>query len=612
MHPSQLALFHIGRDDGAAYFYCVMELADPFTPGRPLPQRGDKPDSPATNRKPMRLASTTKAEAEKWEPAAASETAYVSHTLRAELEAGRLPLPRVVEIGIALTEALLHLHRHCLVHRDVKPSNVVFVDGRPKLADIGLVTDVSDARSIVGTEGYLAPEGPGTPQADLYALGKLLYEAATGMDRRQFPDLPPDLRAWPDSDVAFELNEILIKACATGPGDRYADATALLSDLSLLQQGSSLRWIRRREQAWALGKKAAGVVAAVTALVGIAVVALRLAYLSQVSPEGPPSTNVEANALCEGAFHFIRGDVYSLFPEAWTNFHLAIDLDTNFIRPYAGLLELQLRESKLDGGAWGRPGPLQIADKLARLGPGLAVTYTAQSIRSFAARDFSKALEFGAKSVRTAPGYDLGHTWYCFVLARCGWPDQARKEADVSLNLAPSKATVYRVMGHTYFAQSRFPDAIRWYRQAIAREHHHLPAYRFLVESYESMNDFTNAIGIYQSMKLLTEPDGEKVEQECAALRTRLRRMVREAIGKNAGEKAPATARGLFTRGQGCKCALATPIPPSCCLQRPWTSAMTPRTSNTPHKCCCSTQYGTPSAAIPSLWRYWIEPASRG
>jgi serine/threonine protein kinase len=62
-----------------------------------------------------------------------------------------------------------------------------WVNGKPKLADIGLVTDASDTCSIVGTEGYLPPEGPGTPQADLFALGKVLYEAATGLDRRQLP-----------------------------------------------------------------------------------------------------------------------------------------------------------------------------------------------------------------------------------------------------------------------------------------------------------------------------------------------------------------------------------------------------------------------------------------
>ncbi len=147
---------------------------------------------------------------------------YTPHTLRADLAKGRLPAAKVLEIGLALSEALSHLHSNGLVHRgDVKPSNVIFVNGRPKLADIGLVTDASDQCSIVGTEGYLPPEGPGTPQADIFALGKVLYEAATGMDRREFPKLPEDLRSWADAAQVFELNEIILKACAQDAKDRY-------------------------------------------------------------------------------------------------------------------------------------------------------------------------------------------------------------------------------------------------------------------------------------------------------------------------------------------------------------------------------------------------------
>ena len=160
-HPSQLALFHIGRNEAEGYFYYVMELADAAEPQIESPELSVE-------------SATFNFQLSTCRP----------HTLRADLEQDRLPAARVLEIGLALAEALSHLHSKGLVHRDVKPSNVIFVTGRPKLADIGLVTDASDRCSIVGTEGYLPPEGPGTPQADIFALGKVLHEAATGLDRQ--------------------------------------------------------------------------------------------------------------------------------------------------------------------------------------------------------------------------------------------------------------------------------------------------------------------------------------------------------------------------------------------------------------------------------------------
>jgi len=124
---------------------------------------------------------------------------YVPRTLRAELKSrGALPADEVIALGLKLSSALAHLHAYGLVHRDVKPSNILFIGGEPKLADAGLVAAVDDARSLVGTAGYITPEGPGTPQADLYALGKVIYEAAFGKDRQEFPALPADVASRSD------------------------------------------------------------------------------------------------------------------------------------------------------------------------------------------------------------------------------------------------------------------------------------------------------------------------------------------------------------------------------------------------------------------------------
>jgi serine/threonine protein kinase len=111
-HPTQLALFHVGRNEAEGYFYYVMELADDLgerSNGR-LEDRSDA--SGAKNRRSA-------------DPLLQDTTSYVPHTLRADLENGRLPAKRVLEIGLALAEALGHLHSHGLVHRDVKPSNVI-------------------------------------------------------------------------------------------------------------------------------------------------------------------------------------------------------------------------------------------------------------------------------------------------------------------------------------------------------------------------------------------------------------------------------------------------------------------------------------------------------
>src|SRR5205823_2754556 len=211
-HEGLVDVLQIGRNDRDGYFYYVMELADDSSEIR-------NPESGIRN----------------WE-------SYAPKTIRAEISRrGRLPFEECLQLSLSLTAALSHLHKGGLVHRDIKPSNIIFVNGIPKLADIGLVADTSEAKSYVGTEGFIPPEGPGTPQADIYSLGKGLYEIATGKDRQSFPEPPTLLEEFADRERFLELNEVIIRACETDVRKRYASAEAMHSELELLLGGASVK-----------------------------------------------------------------------------------------------------------------------------------------------------------------------------------------------------------------------------------------------------------------------------------------------------------------------------------------------------------------------------------
>src|SRR5262249_3597304 len=149
---------------------------------------------------------------------------------------GCVPVQTCVSIGVSLSAALSHLHQNGLLHRDIKPSNIIFVNGIPKIADIGLVAKVEGTRTFPGgTDGYFPPdEGPGTVKADIYALGKVLYELSTGLDRFEFPNLPPRLGEMQEAEQFRELNQVILRACENDPHRRYRKAEELHADLLLL------------------------------------------------------------------------------------------------------------------------------------------------------------------------------------------------------------------------------------------------------------------------------------------------------------------------------------------------------------------------------------------
>ena len=243
-------ILHVGRF--AEGFYYVMELADDANAESKEDEKtGTREHGTLPPSRPLVFPSS-----------------YQPKTLRSEVQRrGRLPVAECLDLALKLTDALAHLHGHGLVHRDVKPSNIIFVRGQPKLADIGLVATADSSLSCVGTEGFLPPEGPGKPQADLYALGKVLYEISTGRDRHDFPELPTMLREDPERRALEEFNEVILKACDPDVRRRYSTAREMHGDLELLRAGKSLQQVRRRERRWAGARKGVAAVAVGAVLV---------------------------------------------------------------------------------------------------------------------------------------------------------------------------------------------------------------------------------------------------------------------------------------------------------------------------------------------------------
>jgi TolB-like protein/Tfp pilus assembly protein PilF len=210
-HDGFVAILHVGRNRADGFFYYVMELADDDSNGDQI-----NPDK------------------------------YVPKTLSRELaRCGRLAVKHSAQLGWSLSEALAELHRRGLVHRDIKPSNIIFVKGHSKLADIGLVAKAGE-KARLGTEGYIPPEGPGAPQADLYSLGKVLYEASTGTDRLDYPNLPRNLDTMAEREAFLKLNSIILKACDNDVRKRYQTATEISEDLTRLGVGGPVQTVRSK------------------------------------------------------------------------------------------------------------------------------------------------------------------------------------------------------------------------------------------------------------------------------------------------------------------------------------------------------------------------------
>src|SRR5437762_1338263 len=178
-----------------------------------------------------------------------------------ELIVARGPAPVNVAIDYArqILAAIRFAHRHGIVHRDIKPHNVlVDAEGRLKVTDFGIAragtSQMTEAGSIVGTAQYLSPEqarGSAVDQrSDVYSLGIVLYELLTGevpfsgdtpveiamKHLSQTPEPPSALRP----EIPHDLDMVVMRALAKDPEDRYQSAEEMDADLARVARGAGV------------------------------------------------------------------------------------------------------------------------------------------------------------------------------------------------------------------------------------------------------------------------------------------------------------------------------------------------------------------------------------
>lgn len=164
---------------------------------------------------------------------------------------GGLTLPEAIDIMLQLTDGIACAHNSYIIHRDIKPQNIIILDdGRVKITDFGIAQalnrhELTETNSVMGSVHYLPPEqanGTGTTiKSDIYSLGIVMYEILTGkvpfkgdnaveIAIKQMKDPMPSIREYKE-DIPQSIENIILKATAKNPKNRYDSVLEMQEDI---------------------------------------------------------------------------------------------------------------------------------------------------------------------------------------------------------------------------------------------------------------------------------------------------------------------------------------------------------------------------------------------
>ena len=273
----------------------------------------------------------------------------------------RLSIGQRLRLFRHVCEAIAHAHQHGVIHRDLKPGNILMEEnGEPQILDFGLgellgtEPDELDRGRVLGSPGYMSPEQAQgyamDTRTDVYALGAVLYELLTSrLPVEPGPDLRETLRRVCDEspippeslvgDCSAELSAIVMKALAQNPNQRYAGVRELIDDLDNYANQRPLaavpastsyvvrKWLRRNSRGVVLAAVGLAIVAAVT-------VSLAVNWHLRTSREIERHTR----AVLMGRMQTLRDDPHNASLLLWREF-----LTHDSVRTRYALFEMYLR-----------------------------------------------------------------------------------------------------------------------------------------------------------------------------------------------------------------------------------------------------------------------------
>lgn len=246
-HPHLVPITYVG--ESGEFLYYVMPLADDVN--GPAPLRSPHQYEPMTLRK------------------------YLVHQRY-------LPVDESLSIARELLVALEHVHRTGLIHCDVKPENILSIQGRWSLGDPGLVARNEDTLGRRGTEPFLPREGVQDSRADLYALGRTLFLLLTGEELEHFEEFTSGSLSLPEEDLRAEpVRRIIATATHEDPAQRFPSAGKMRREIEQL-----LRPVPRHARSHVLWPAA---VVAVAVGVGVAIYNINAPPSAPSTPSVPPA-----------------------------------------------------------------------------------------------------------------------------------------------------------------------------------------------------------------------------------------------------------------------------------------------------------------------------------